>query len=106
MAVYTARGHAVVPVGFLSGLMRKQQESTAGANPNRVLKPAELALDRLIAAAPSKSREFHASDLRRMIGQAAYDARVLQVLRQSRCTGFAATSAVQGRAVPSEEIST
>ena len=38
-----------------------------------------------IRAAPSSNRQFHASDLCRLIGQAAYDARVLDVVRQFGC---------------------
>jgi hypothetical protein len=92
--------------------MRKWRSSTgagtrsiADAKPQRVLDPAEQELHRLIAAAPGKNREFHASDLRRLIGQAAYDARVLEVIRQFGCPRFTATLAVHGRAVIAGEIS-
>lgn len=61
-------------------------------------------LHRLIAAAPSRNREFHASDLCRAIGQAAYDARVLDVIRQLYCSRFTAALAVHGRAVLAGEI--
>jgi hypothetical protein len=111
VAFNRARGNSAVPAGFLLGFMRKWR-STAGAGarpiadikPRRILDPAELELHRLIAAAPSKNKEFHASDLRRLIGQTAYDARVLDVERQFRCSKFAASLAVHGRAVAAGEI--
>ena len=57
-----------------------------------------------IKAAPSGNRQFHASDLCRLIGQAAYDARILDVIRQFGCPRFTATLAVHGRAVMAGEI--
>jgi hypothetical protein len=112
VAFNKARGNAVVPAGFLLGFMRKWRSSSsaavrpiAGAKPQRVLDPAEKELHRLIAVAPSKNREFHASDLRRLIGQAAYDARVLDVVRQFGCPRFTANLVVHGRAVVAREIS-
>jgi hypothetical protein len=63
-----------------------------------------LALLEQIRAAPSHNRQFHASDLCRAIGQFAYDARVLEVIRQFACPRFAATLAVHGRAVLAGEI--
>ena len=98
--------------GFLLGFMRRWRTSpgaaptpTADASPQRPLDPAEPELHRLIKAAPSKNWQFHASDLRRLIGQAAYDARVLDVVRQFGCPRFAAVLAVHGRAVMKGEIS-
>ena len=111
VAFNKARGNSAVPAGFLLGFMRKWR-SSAGAESRpiadvkvqRVLDPAEQELHRLIAAAPSKNREFHALDLCRLIGQAAYDARVLDVARQFGCLRFAATLAVHGQAVMTGEI--
>lgn len=107
-----ARGNTAVPAGFLLGFMRKWRTSAsaetrpfADARPRPVLDQAEQELHRLIAAAPSKNREFHASDLRRLIGQTAYDARVLGVIRQFGCPRFAAILAVHGRAILANEIS-
>jgi hypothetical protein len=112
VAYNRARGNAAVPAGFLLGFMRKWRSSAsaavrpiAGAKPQRVLDPAEKELHRLIAVAPSKNREFHASDLRRLIGQTAYDARVLDVERQFGCPKFTAILAVNSRAVMAGEIS-
>lgn len=106
-----ARGNAAVPAGFLLGFMRRWRTSAGAAarpiadvKPQRVLEPAEQELHRLIAAAPNKNREFHASDLRRLIGQAAYDARVHDVVRKFGCPRYAANLAVHGQAVMAREI--
>jgi hypothetical protein len=112
VAFNKARGNSAVPAGFLLGFMQKWRSwtgagtrSIADAKPQRVLDPAEQELHRLIAAAPSKNRDFHASDLRRLIGQTAYDGRVLDIVRQFGCPKFAAILAVHGRAVLAGEIS-
>jgi hypothetical protein len=111
LAFNKARGNAAVPAGFLLGFMRKWRTSAgaasrpiADAKPRRVLNPSEQEFHRLIAAAPSTNREFHASDLRRLIGQTAYEVRVLDLVRQFGCPRFAATLAVHGRAVMTGEI--
>ena len=111
VAFNKARGNSAVPAGFLFGFMRKWRTSAgaarrpvAVAQPQRGIDPAEQELHRLIAAAPSRNREFHASDLRRLIGQADYDLRVLDVVRQFGCPKFAAILAVHGRAVLVGEI--
>ena len=112
VAFNKARGNPVVPAGFLLGFMRKWRTSAgagtgpiADAKPRRVLDAAKQELHRLITAAPSKNREFHASDLRQLIGQVAYDVRVLDLVRQFGCPSFAATLAVHGCAVMAGEIS-
>jgi hypothetical protein len=106
-----SRGNAVVPAGFLLGFMRRWRTSLGATGhlrpevpPTRVIGPKEQELHRLIAAAPSKNRGFHASDLRRLIGITAYDARVLAVVRQFGCPKFTASLAVHGRAVLVGEI--
>jgi hypothetical protein len=111
VAFNTARGNAAVPAGFLLGFMRKWRTSASAAArpvedacPQRVPDQADLELYRLIKAAPSTNRQFHASDICRLIGQAAYDARVLNVIRQFDCPRFTATLAVHGRAVMAGEI--
>lgn len=111
VAFNMARGNAAVPAGFLLGFMRKWRTSAGAAarpiasiKPQRVLDPDGQELQCLIAAAPSKNKEFHASDLRRLIGQPAYDARVIGVVRRFGCPRFAATLAVHGRAVITGEI--
>jgi hypothetical protein len=112
VAFNKARGNSVVPAGFLLGFMRKWRSSAgagtrsiADADPRRALDPSEQELHRLIAAAPSKNREFHASDLRRLIGQAAYDRRVIDASQQFECPMFTAILAVHGAAVLAKEIS-
>jgi hypothetical protein len=112
MAFNQARGHAAVPAGFLLGFMRRWRTSpdavvtpNVHAVPNRALTKEDLELHRLIAAAPSKNWQFHASDLCRLIGQAAYEARVSDVVRHFGCPRFAATLAVHSRAVLAGEIS-
>ncbi len=111
VAFNKARGNSAVPAGFLLGFMRKWRSSAgartrsiADAKSRRAPDPSEQELHRLIKAAPSKNREFHASDLCRLIGQAAYDARVLDVVRQFGWPNFAAILAVHGRAVLAGEI--
>lgn len=112
LAFNRARGNAAVPTGFLLGFMRQWRTSPDAAEKPRVLAvpkrsstPEELELHRLIAAAPSKNWQFHASDLCRLIGQAAYEARVLDAVRHFGCPRFAATLAVHSRAVLAGEIS-
>jgi hypothetical protein len=110
LAFNRARGNAVVPAGFLLGFMRRWRTSPDSAAKPNVLAvpkrstPEELELHRLIAAAPSKNWQFHASDLCKLIGQAAYDAQVLDVVQRFRCQRFAATLAVHGRAVQNGQI--
>jgi len=53
----------------------------------------------------SHSSQFHASDLCRAIGQAAYDARVLDIINRFTCPKFTAILAVHGQAVLAGEIS-
>jgi hypothetical protein len=112
LAFNRSRGNAAVPAGFLLGFMRRWRTSPSAVGhsqpesaPKRVTGPKELELHRLIAAAPSRNREFHASDLRQLIGQVAYDARVTNVVRQFVCPKFAAILAVHGCAVMAGEIS-
>ncbi len=112
VAFNKARGNSAVPAGFLLGFMRKWRSSAgagtrsiADAKSRRAPDPSEQELHRLIKAAPSKNREFHASDLRRMIGQAAYDVRVLDMVRKFGCPRFTAALAVHGRSVLAGEIS-
>jgi hypothetical protein len=111
LAFNRARGNARVPAGFLLGFMRRWRTSPGPAarpenapKPQRVVDPRVRELHDQIKAAPSSNRQFHASDLCRVIGQAAYDARVLQVIRQFGCPRFTATLAVHGRAVMAGEI--
>lgn len=111
LAFNRARGNEKVPAGFLLGFMRRWRTSPGAAKlpkeaptPHQVQGPRERELHEQIKAAPSSNRQFHASDLCRVIGQAAYDARVLEVIRQFGCPRFKATLAVHGQAVMAGEI--
>ena len=107
-----ARGNEQVPAGYLLGFMRKwrtgspstAQAPAVGSAPVRTVDPKSSVLNDQIRAAPIANRQFHASDLCRLIGQAAYEARVLDVVRQFGCPRFAAILAVHGRAVLAGEI--
>ena len=112
VAFNRARGQERVPAGFLLGFMRRWRTSPGAvarpqevATSQRVMDPRERELHDQIKAAPSSNRQFHASDLCRRIGHAAYEARVQEVIRQFGCLRFAATLAVHGRAVLAGEIS-
>jgi len=113
LAFNRSRGNAAVPAGFLLGFMRRWRSSLPQAArtpasegaPQRFVEPKEQELHNQIRAAPSANRQFHASDLCTLIGQAAYDARVLDVVRQFGCPRFAAILAVHGKAVLDGEIS-
>jgi transcriptional regulator with XRE-family HTH domain len=111
LAFNRARGNEKVPVGYLLGFMRRWRTSHSepyrpveSSTPQRVQDPLEQELYDRIKAAPSSNRQFHASDLCRAIGQAAYDARVLQVIRRFGCPRFTAMLAVHGEAVMAGEI--
>lgn len=108
LAFNKARGNAQVPAGYLLGFMRKWR-STAGSARQPSTAPAadkhQSELRALIGVAPSSNRQFHEADLCRVIGRAAYDARVLDVIRRLGCERFSATLAVHGRAVLAGEIS-
>ncbi len=107
-----ARGNDRVPAGFLLGFMRRWRTSSSNTapSPSTTLMPQHPAdpkaqeLHDQIRAAPSANRQFHASDLCRLIGQAAYDARVRAIVHQFGCPKFAAILAVHGRAVLAGEI--
>jgi hypothetical protein len=111
LAYNRSRGNEKVPAGFLLGFMRRWRTSTntlnrpdAAPTPERSPDPRERELHEQIKAAPSVNRQFHASDLCRLIGQAAYEARVLDVIQKFGCPRFTATLAVHGRAVMAGEI--
>lgn len=111
LAFNRARGNETVPAGFLLGFMRRWRTSPCEPSrpeepsaPQRVQDPLERELHDQIKAAPSSNRQFHASDLCRAIGQAGYDARVLQVIRRFGCPRFTAMLAVHGQAVLAGEI--
>lgn len=112
LAFNRARGNDRVPAGFLLGFMRRWRTSSSNTapSPSATLMPQHPAdpkvqeLHDQIRAAPSANRQFHASDLCRLIGQAAYEARVRAIVHQFGCPKFAAILAVHGRAVLAGEI--
>lgn len=112
LAFNRTRGNKTVPAGFLLGFMRRWRTSP-GEVPRQIppptaekpVDPREQELLNQIKAAPSNNRQFHASDLCRAIGQAAYNSRVLDVIRQFDCPRFTAMLAVHGQAVMAGEIS-
>lgn len=112
LAFNRSRGNDKVPAGFLLGFMRRWRTSPGtvsrpetAATPERAPNPWARDLHNQIKAAPSGNRQFHASDLCRLIGQTAYEARIHDVIRQFSCPRFTATLAVHGRAVLAGEIS-
>jgi hypothetical protein len=105
------RGNEAVPAGFLLGFMRKWRTSPEAAPypqleaaKERIIGPRELELQRLIAAAPSKNWQFHASDLTRAVGQASYEKRIIDLMQEFGCPRFAATLAAHGQAALTGEI--
>jgi len=83
LAFNRVRGNARVPAGFLLGFMRRWRTSSpitapspsAAPVPQHTADPKAQELHDHIRAAPSSNRQFHASDLCRLIGQPAYEAR-------------------------------
>lgn len=111
LAFNRSRGNAAVPAGFLLGFMRRWRTSQdalpkprADVTPILASTPNDQELQRLISAAPSKNWQFHASELYRLIGPAAYDVRVCHLVQKFDCPRFAATLAVHGQAVMAGEI--
>jgi len=111
LAFNRARGNEKVPAGYLLGFMRRWRTSPAAPvcpKERPTLMPTldsrASELQEQIRAAPSSNWQFHASDLRRRIGQVAYDARVLDIARRFWCAKFTAALAVHGHAVMVGEI--
>ena len=111
LAFNRARGNDKVPAGFLLGFMRRWRTSPgtlsrpeAAPTSEQAPDPRDRDLHDQIKAAPSGNRQFHASDLCRLIGQTAYEARVMEIIKQFGCPRFAAVLAVHGRAVLAGEI--
>ncbi|SEO20075.1 hypothetical protein SAMN04488103_11445 [Gemmobacter aquatilis] len=111
LAFNRSRGNAAVPAGFLLGFMRRWRSSpdaavqpVADSAPERSSTPENSELHRLIAAAPSKNWQFHASDLTRAVGQAGYDKRIIDLMQKFGCPRFAAILAAHGQAVLTGEI--
>lgn len=111
LAFNKARGNAVVPAGFLLGFMRKwRARKTANhsvqsaAEPSTPMPKQNSELADLIRSAPAANRHFHELDLRRKIGNPAYDLRVEHMMARFACLRFPAILAVHGEAVRTAEI--
>jgi len=102
VAFNKARGNAAVRAEFLLGFMRKcrtrSPSERSALKPERTqpcpIDPKSSELHDQIRAAPSINRQFHASDLCRLIGQTEYDARVRDLVQQFGCPKFTAVLAV------------
>lgn len=101
---FVAKIYKPSALSFLPVKIRAVVKPDEHAVPARALTQEDLELHRLIAAAPSKNWRFHASDLRRLIGQPAYDTRVRDLVLRFTCPKFAAVLAVHGQAVLEGEI--
>ncbi len=111
LAFNEARGNTAVPAGFLLGFMRKWR---AKKTANHTVESADLPttpmpkqnseLTDLIRSAPTANRYFHELDLRRRIGNPAYDLRVQHMMARFACLRFPAVLAVHGEAVRTSEI--
>jgi hypothetical protein len=106
-----SRGNETVPAGYLLGFMRKWRKSLGVPPQADVTSAPANSLDQVprnlmhqISAAPISNRQFHVADLCRAIGQAAYEARVLDVVARFGCPRFTATLVVHGQAVIAGEI--
>jgi hypothetical protein len=111
MAFNRQRGNASVPAGYLLGFMRRWRNAPAAVQERKLapekavhVDPLQAELAALIRAAPVRNRQFHEADLRRAIGQASYQARVHEVVKQFGCPRFTATLVVHGQAVLVGEI--
>ena len=111
VAFNKARGNAAVPAGFLLGFMRKwRARKTANhivqsaAVPTTPMPEQNGELADLIRSAPAANRHFHELDLRRKIGNPAYDLRVQHVMTRFACLRFPAILAVHGLAIRAREI--
>lgn len=105
------RGHTAVPAGYLLGFMRRWRASPSVPG-NVALReglrpPADVAQQELLLwskAAPSANWRYHGADLRRVIGDRAYEARIAALVSRFHCVSFTAMLAVHGRAVMAGEI--
>ena len=110
LAFNQRRGQDAVPAGYLLGFMRRWRSGHKGAPttpiPELAQSPTmkERELQKLIALAPFANRHFHESDLRRKLGQAAYEQRVAETAVAYNCTGFSAKLVLHGLAVRGGEI--
>lgn len=111
LAFNKARGNAAVPAGFLLGFMRKWRARRTSDHifqsepiPTTPMPKQNSGLTDLIRFAPTANRHFHELDLRRKIGNPAYDLRVQHMMARFACLRFPAILAVHGEAVRTTEI--
>jgi hypothetical protein len=111
LAFNKTRGNVAVPAGFLLGFMRKWRARKianhtvqSAALPTTPMPKQNSELTDLIRSAPTTNRHFHELDLRRRIGNPAYDLRVLHMMARFACRRFPAVLAVHGEAVRTSEI--
>ena len=111
LAFNRARGNAAVPAGFLLGFMRKWRTRRTLDHifqsepiPTTPMPKQNSDLADLIRYAPTANRHFHKLDLRRKIGNPAYDLRVQHMMARFACLRFPALLAVYGEAVRTSEI--
>ena len=111
LAFNKARGNAAVPAGFLLGFMRKWRARRTSDHifqsepiPTTPMPKQNSELTDLIRSAPTANRYFHELDLRRRIGNPAYDLRVQHMMARFACLRFPAILAVHGEAVRTSEI--
>jgi len=105
------RGHAAVPAGYLLGFMRKWRpvaSASAHSSETDVLQSAmtgkQRELQALIALAPVGNRQFHERDLRRRIGDDAYQERLASLEIRRGCNVFVAKLVLHGKAVQDGEL--
>lgn len=103
------RGNDAVPAGYLLGFMRRWRASEASRLPALApvacgMSEEQRALHEIIASAPIANRQFHESDLQRLIGAESYRLRVADTMKTYGCSEFSAKLAVHGCAVRSNEI--
>lgn len=103
------RGNDAVPAGYLLGFMRRWRVGETISLPPLApvacgMSEEQRALHKIIASAPIANRQFHESDLLRLIGVEGYRLRVADMVKTYGCSEFSAKLAVHGLAVRASEI--
>lgn len=100
----TRNSHAYAPLSWLIAFVRKAKPTfqTAEKPPQKPDAPAPACTDPVILMArpaPFANKDFHEQDLRKTIGNDAYDGRVAEIRKAYGASQFAAKLAVHGQAV-------
>ncbi|TCS55613.1 hypothetical protein EDD52_13016 [Primorskyibacter sedentarius] len=100
----TRNSHAYAPLSWLIAFVRKAKPKfqTAEKPHRKPEAPAPACTDPVILMArpaPYANKDFHEQDLRRAIGNDAYDGRVSEIRKTYGASQFAAKLAVHGQAV-------